>query len=98
MPRSGSVVRLSSKGQIVIPAALRRRLGLSTGQPLQVRAGASGAVVFEPVPTADAGEARLLERIREWTRKTGRDLVAELHARRRRERAEEARRRGRGRS
>ena len=38
MGRESTIVRVSSKGQIVIPVAVRRRLGLKTGQPLAIRA------------------------------------------------------------
>jgi AbrB family looped-hinge helix DNA binding protein len=39
---------LSSKGQLVIPAAMRRRLGLSAGAALQV-SEESGRIVLSPV-------------------------------------------------
>lgn len=85
MPRA-TVVRLSSKGQLVIPAALRRTLGLVAGQSLSVRAGADGEVVLSPVGLETAQLAEMLERTRAWARANRRDLVAELHASRDEER------------
>jgi AbrB family looped-hinge helix DNA binding protein len=90
MPRRSSVVRVSSKGQIVIPAALRRRLGLKTGQSLAVRAGKGRQIVFVPIGDHAADADEMLRRIRAASAKSGRDLVEELHRRRRLERARDA--------
>jgi AbrB family looped-hinge helix DNA binding protein len=97
MARHVPVVRLSSKGQIVIPATLRRKLGLRTGQALAVRAGNGREVVFVPLEEQAADIHDMLRRAREWTTTTGRDLVEELHRRRQAERERErvARERGR---
>ncbi len=96
MPRRTSIVRVSSKGQIVIPAALRRRLGLKTGQSLAVRAGNGREVVFVPVEEQPPDIDEMLKRARAWAARSGRDLVEELHRRRRAERRQETRRRARG--
>ena len=91
MSRRATVVRLSSKGQLVIPASLRRRLGLKTGQALAVRTGAHREIVLSPAETASQGLQAMLGQARSWVAARGRDLVEELHQRRRRERAREAR-------
>jgi AbrB family looped-hinge helix DNA binding protein len=84
------VVRLSSKGQLVIPAALRRRLGLKTGQALAVRSGAHREIVLTPAETASHGLDVMLGQARAWVAARQRNLVEELHQRRRRERARAA--------
>ncbi|MDH4390596.1 MAG: AbrB/MazE/SpoVT family DNA-binding domain-containing protein [Aquabacterium sp.] len=50
-----STLLVSSKGQIVLPAALRRRLGLGAGARLEVLEEADGLKlrVVRPVATAD---------------------------------------------
>lgn len=89
------VVRLSSKGQIVIPARMRRVLGIERGQSLRMRLEGDRQIVLsaadaEPAEV-EAGRAKL-ER---WVADTGRDPVGELHARRRRERTRDRERSGR---
>jgi AbrB family looped-hinge helix DNA binding protein len=86
MPRRATVVRLSSKGQLVIPASLRRKLGLKTGQALTVRTSADREIVLSPAERDAKGLEAMLERTRRWPRSSRRDLVEELHERRRRER------------
>jgi len=86
MRRSASVVRLSSKGQVVIPAHIRRQLGLRTGQPLAVRTGRRSDIILGPAPERARDVEALLRRARSWAARK-RDLVAELHERRRQERA-----------
>ena len=49
MPRKTRVLRLSSKGQIIIPASLRRQLGLKKGQAMEVRRGDGRELIFAPV-------------------------------------------------
>lgn len=89
MARHAQVVRLSSKGQLVIPAPLRRRLGLKTGQSLAVRTGRQGEIVLSPAEADAEGLEQMLRRARSWAVGRRRDLVAELHERRRRERERE---------
>jgi AbrB family looped-hinge helix DNA binding protein len=86
MAKHAHVVRLSSKGQLVIPAALRRSLGLKTGQALAVRAGAHREIVFSPAEASSQDLETMLRRARSWKSGQRRDLVEELHERRRRER------------
>ena len=87
MARHAQVVRLSSKGQLVIPAPLRRQLGLKTGQALAVRTGARREIVLSPADSE--GLEVMLRRARSWLPGQRRDLVEELHERRRRERERE---------
>jgi len=91
MPRRGNVVRLSSKGQLVIPAPLRRQLGLKTGQALAVRTGTRREIVLSPAEEDSLGLEAMLDRARAWAGARRRDLVEELHDRRRRERVREGR-------
>lgn len=92
MARPAQVVRLSSKGQIVIPAAIRRRLRLKTGQPLSIRAGLKSEVILSAFEDPSREAEALLRRIRSAARRSHRDPVDELHRRRRAERELEARR------
>jgi AbrB family looped-hinge helix DNA binding protein len=39
-------VRVSSKGRIVIPVSIRRRLGLSAGSSVEVRLGGDGTLLL----------------------------------------------------
>ena len=48
MPR----VKVSEKGQITLPAAIRRKMGWGAGRELQVEAG-EGEVVIRPLRTVD---------------------------------------------
>lgn len=63
-----STLLVSSKGQIVLPAALRRRLGMGAGSRLEVIEEADGLKlrVVRSVPTADlsglAGMVRAVAR------------------------------------
>ena len=91
MARSVPVVRLSSKGQLVIPAPLRRKLGLKTGEALAVRTGPHREIVFSPAKADARSVQMMLRRARSWVAGRQRDLVEELHERRRREREREAR-------
>lgn len=91
--RSSTVVRLSSKGQLVIPAALRRKLGLKTGQVLTVRGGGDREIVITLAETDSRTLERALRRARSWATARRRDLVDELHQRRRRERERQVGRR-----
>jgi AbrB family looped-hinge helix DNA binding protein len=89
MDRSIAVVLLSSKGQLVIPAALRRKLGLRSGQRLAVRSGPGRRLVLAPVEDEASEIDAQLRRARAWSRRARRDLVGELHDRRKRERERE---------
>lgn len=91
MGRPSTIVRVSSKGQIVIPVALRRRLGLKTGQPLALRATTEDEIVLRPVERDSGVVDEMLRRLRAAARKLGGDPLRELHERRRREREIEAR-------
>jgi AbrB family looped-hinge helix DNA binding protein len=86
MARHAQVVRLSSKGQLVIPAPLRRKLGLKTGQALALRTGTHREIVLSPAEADSLGLEMMLRRARSWATGQRRDLVEELHERRRRER------------
>jgi AbrB family looped-hinge helix DNA binding protein len=83
------VTRLSSRGQVVIPAGIRRRLRLAVGEPLVVETGAPGErVVILRGQSRDEIRDRLA-RGYAWFERTGRDLVEELHESRRRARRRE---------
>ncbi|MBI1852870.1 MAG: AbrB/MazE/SpoVT family DNA-binding domain-containing protein [Planctomycetes bacterium] len=86
MAQRRHIVRLSSKGQIVIPASIRRRLQLKTGQSLVVRSGDGRDVIFSPVEASSPVVDASLEKARSWVERNRRNLVDELHDRRRRER------------
>jgi AbrB family looped-hinge helix DNA binding protein len=90
MGRQATTVRLSSKGQIIIPAGVRQKLGLKTGQALTVRAGGRREIVFVPVEASSAGVGDMLRRTRAWAALARRDLVEELHRRRQAERGHES--------
>ena len=89
MPRQVTVVRLSSKGQLVIPASVRRKLGFKTGQALAIRT-TRREIVLSPAEDDSRGLESMLAQARSWAPGQERDLVAELHDRRRRERVREA--------
>jgi AbrB family looped-hinge helix DNA binding protein len=90
MARHTTIVHLSSKGQLVIPSALRKSLGLKAGQALAVRSGARREIVLSPAEADEQGVDTMLRRARSWVPDRRRDLVEELHQRRRREREREA--------
>lgn len=83
------VVRMSSKGQVVIPVAVRRKLGLKTGQSLAVRTGPGDELILHPVERGVREADGMLRRLRAAARELGRDLLAEFHERRRVERERE---------
>ena len=70
------LARLSSKGQLVIPKAVREALGLRAGAQFHVRI-AEGRIVLEPT-TSSAIDAL-------YGKYAGSDLLAELEAEHRRE-------------
>jgi AbrB family looped-hinge helix DNA binding protein len=86
---ASDVTRLSSRGQVVIPAAIRRRLRLTTGEPLLVEAGPPGErMIILRGQSRDEIRQRLV-RGYAWFDRTGRDLVEELHESRRQARTRE---------
>ncbi len=91
MGRQTSVVRISSKGQIVIPLAFRRRLGLKTGQSLAVRTGTRGELVLRLLDQECADADDLRRRLQAAGDKLGGDPLAALEERRRRDRLSEVR-------
>lgn len=86
--RAGTT-RLSSRGQVVIPAWMRQRLRLRVGEPLRVELGPPGerAVVLRGHDRREIEP--LLERGYRWLETSGIDLVEALHDARRRARLRE---------
>jgi AbrB family looped-hinge helix DNA binding protein len=81
------LARLEKSGRILIPASVRRRLGLSEGSQVIVKVEPSGAIEI-------ASRSQALAKAREEIRKyipDGRDLVDELIEDRRKEVALEER-------
>ena len=83
--RTGSVVRVGPQGRIVIPAAVREKLGLGVGDELYMRIE-DGRLVLE----RREGVARRL-RERFFSVAPGRSISEELIAERREEARSEAR-------
>ena len=84
--------RLSSKGQVVIPARVRHALGWRPGEKLSVEVPAGERALIIRGQTPNEVEA-VLERGYEWLERNKHDLVSSLHESRRRARARERRRR-----
>jgi AbrB family looped-hinge helix DNA binding protein len=57
-------MRMTSKGQVTIPAELRERFGLGPGEEVEVVAGQDGAIVRRAA-RADGRGAELVARIRD---------------------------------
>ena len=91
--RPSNVTRLSSKGQVVIPAALRRLLDLKTGQSLSIRAGEGGDLVLARIGKDAASVDALWKRIRSAASTLRRDPLKSLHEGRCRDREVERRER-----
>ena len=89
MGRRTRTVTISSKGQIVIPADVRRELGLKTGGTLRLKTTSAREIVLSAKPEELDVEA-IRDKFADWCRRTGRDLVEELHEARRKARIEEA--------
>lgn len=70
---------LTSKGQVVIPKALRDRMKWKTGTRLQVEATHDGAVVLRPGGREDDLDA-LIEEVSGCLSEFDRDPIAELEA------------------
>jgi AbrB family looped-hinge helix DNA binding protein len=86
----GQHVTISSKGQVVIPAAVRREAGLRAGDAIEVSCE-RGKVVMEKASTPAHSLEALLQAVRKRYR--GRDLEGEiLEERARDHRREKARR------
>jgi AbrB family looped-hinge helix DNA binding protein len=85
------VTRISSKGQVVIPAWVRERLRIGPGEEFHVEVGPEPDPVVILRRTRPPAMDERLERGYEWLERTGTDLVealhAERHAARRREKA-----------
>jgi AbrB family looped-hinge helix DNA binding protein len=81
------VTRLSSRGQVVLPKAVRDRLGLIAGQPLAVEADGE-RVVLRPIPS-DNGAAPTPPERESWRALRGclrgTDALGELQREHRRE-------------
>ncbi|SRR6266540_4100045 len=99
MGKDQLLVRVSPKGQIVIPIGLRRQVRIKSGDALAVRTGPGREIIFTPLEDASRDLDLLLSDARSWfsnwARKTGRDPLKEFHERRRSERNQEARKRER---
>lgn len=90
MRRPKETITVSSKGQIVLPAALRRKHGLSSGRTIRVEER-DDEIILRPVMTwTEIEEAR--RRIHQHYAQSGRRLEQELRAQRKRDRVDEARR------
>jgi AbrB family looped-hinge helix DNA binding protein len=72
-----TVVKLSSKGQLVIPQSIRKALGLGPGTRLQVQVE-GGRIVLEPVESRAALEAL-------YGKYAGTDLLTDLEQEHQRE-------------
>jgi len=46
------IIRMSEKGQIVVPKSIRKERGFGNGSAFSVLETKSGAIVFRPVKTA----------------------------------------------
>ena len=97
MEKGSRVVRISSKGQIVIPASVRRKLRLKTGQSLAVRAASEDEIVLRPVDRETGDVDAMRDRLRHSADSLGKGLLKEFHDRRKRERKREDRKREPGR-
>lgn len=81
-------IRISSKGQVVIPARVRRQLKLETGDELAVEIGPEGDAILLRRRRPSEMERRIEQGYR-WLERSGADPVESLHASRRRARARE---------
>jgi AbrB family looped-hinge helix DNA binding protein len=87
------MTRLSSKGQVVIPASVRRRLNLAAGEELRVEIGStSERTIILRGPVKRDVERRLRDGYA-WLERSGYDPVAALHEARQEARERERRRR-----
>ena len=91
--RKALTTRLSSKGQVVIPAAVREALGLAAGEVLSVEMGPPGERVVVLRGATMTEIDKQLERGYEWLEQTGDDPGEALHEARRQARQREHERR-----
>jgi AbrB family looped-hinge helix DNA binding protein len=88
-----STTRLSSKGQLVIPAHVRRALGWRPGEELTVELGPAGARALVLRGRTSGQTEAMLAKGYAWLQDKRVDLVEALHASRRSARTRERRRR-----
>ena len=86
MARREATVRVSSKGQIVLPASVRKELGLVSGSKLRLSRRGSEIVLTPVQVTADSVD-EALRKLRDAARDHQVDGVEGLHLERQRERA-----------
>jgi AbrB family looped-hinge helix DNA binding protein len=85
--------RISSKGQVVIPAWVRRRLSLAAGEELHVEIASARDRTIILRGTKQEEVERSLRKGYEWLARSGQDPVAALHEARQKARERERRRR-----
>jgi AbrB family looped-hinge helix DNA binding protein len=90
---TAATTRLSSKGQVVIPAHVRRALGWRPGEKLSVEVRPAGERALVLRGRSSDEVETTLARGYDWLERNGRDLVEAFHESRRRARARERRRR-----
>jgi AbrB family looped-hinge helix DNA binding protein len=90
---ASETTRLSSKGQVVIPARVRRRLSLVPGEELRVEVGsdAERTIVLRGQTRREIDS--LIEKGYAWLERNRIDMVEALHGERRKARRREQRRR-----
>jgi len=86
-------IRLSSKGQLVVPAWVRKRLSLAAGDEftIEVPPGSGKTIILKGRSGQEV--QRLLEKGYRWLKATREDPLARLNEARRREREREKKRR-----
>lgn len=67
--------RVSSKGQTVIPKAVREKLGLKTGDLIRFKVGAKGTVTIDKVRGGEDGPFIAFD---EWTSDEDEELYGRL--------------------
>lgn len=92
---AGATTTLSSKGQVVIPAWARRKLGLPAGQRFRVELGSPRERTIVLRPSAADPFERQIALGSAWLERRGISMVESLHRERRAERERERRRRSR---
>ena len=65
------VAAVSSKGQIVLPKAIRESLNIDTGAKLMVFSDGD-SILLKPIPTPDISEfKKLMDAASEWAKRVG---------------------------